>query len=389
MPPHGTDFLRLAYSNTMASQAYGGPTSLAYSRFASPGARKAQLATVPAAVSSTPATPSSTIATREQIASSNSDVVDPFTENGGAQLAAARGKALKEEVEKYAAKLSNTVSSAVTNTRQLLQLVREAVSKEDSAALKNVDELWDELELLFEATEGSKAALAQFLEKQRNNMALYHSSIVNETYRETQDQLDIERKKSNVQHNLILEQQQAYMDHKEQTSTKLKEIEVLEEKASRLTLANGHYKGELDDYKKKLQKEEAAKQEDFEKTADLQDEVEKLVASKKQLLAETEGLRKTIDELEEKNQANERRVTDKFVVELKEKSDLLEKQVSKTKEMNKTISNLQERENSGRTEMAKLKAENKQLNEKSANMAVEHSRAFQVRAQHYEQIQLH
>lgn len=363
----------------MAQQAYGGPTSLGFSRYASPIARKAQLAAVPATVSTTPTTPTKTIATREQIAAGHGDSIGPIAVNGGAQLAAAQGRALKEEIDRYGAKFSRTVSTAVANTRQLLELVREAVNKEDPSALKTIDDLWTELEQLFEAAKGSKAAMAHFLEKQKSNMTLYHAAVVNETYRETQEELNMQCKKTNLQHDLILGQQEVFQDYKAQTDAKLKEIDELHEKASRLTLANGHLKGELDGHVKLQQQAQSKKEEDLKKIAALKEEIGEFATSKKQLLAEIESLRKMVDELQWKSQTTERQLTDKFVAELKEKSDLFEKETAKSSHLDKSISTMHERENSNRVEMAKLKAENKQLIEKSANMAAEHSQAFLVR----------
>jgi hypothetical protein len=178
----------------MAPQAtYGGPTALGHSKYASPSMRRTQLASFPAAVSSTE---NNTIATKEQIAASHDDsVMEVAAQDADVDLAIAQGNALKEEVDKHAAQFSRTVSSAVTNTRQLLELIREAVQKDDPTALKPVDDLWEELELLFSAAQGTKEALPSFLEKQRNNMALYHASVINETYRDSQQELNMQHKK--------------------------------------------------------------------------------------------------------------------------------------------------------------------------------------------------
>jgi hypothetical protein len=187
-------FYLLVGSRAMALQAaYGGPTALGHSKYASPSMRRAQLAAFPATVSSTKNT---TIATKEQIAASHDEsAVDAAAQNLDAELAIAQGNALKEDVDKHAAQFCRTVSSAVTNTRQLLELIREAVHKDDPTALQPVDDLWQELELLFKAVQGTKEALPAFLEKQRNNMALYHASVMNETYRESQQELNIQHKK--------------------------------------------------------------------------------------------------------------------------------------------------------------------------------------------------
>jgi hypothetical protein len=360
-------------------QLYPGPTSLAYSRHASPVMRRALLATVPAAVSSTVAPPNSTIATREQIAASHDDpAVDAAAQNADAQLAIAQGNALKEEVNKHSAKVSHAVSSAVTNTRRLLELIREAVQKEDPSGLKKVDNLWTELEQLVAAANGAKDALPNFLEKQRNNMALYHGSVVNETYRESQEELNLQSKKINLQHSLILEHQQAFQDYKAQTASKLKEIEELQERVSRLTLEKGHFRGEIDKYAQLLEQEQATKAEELKKAEGLQKELETLTAMKVQLNSKVESLLQTIGELQDKIKTTEHQITERFTTELQEKSSLLSKEYAKTANLNTLISTLKVQENNAKQDLMKAKTETKAANEKYSCMATEHSQAFQV-----------
>jgi chromosome segregation ATPase len=364
----------------MAPQTYGGPTALAFSKYASPSRSRAPLSTVPAIVSSSTAPPDNTIATREQIAAShNGSAVDAATQNPDAQLAAAQGVALKEEVDKHAAKFSRTVSSAITNTRRLLELIREAVQKEDPSTLKTFDNLWAELEQLFAAAKNAKDALPNFLEKQRNNMALYHSSMMNETFRESQDELDLQHKKVSLQHGLILEHQQAFQDYKAQTASKLKEIEELQERVSRLTLEKGHFRGEIDKYAKMLELEQATRAEDLKKAQALQKELETIATSKKQLLLEVEGLEKTINELHEKVQVTKHEITARCTIELQAKSDMLEKESIKTASLNAMVNTLKEQESSAKQEMAKAKAEVKTVTEKYSRMVTEHSQTFSVR----------
>lgn len=176
------------------------------------------------------------IATKEQLA-----VMEPFGATPpAAELAVEQGAALKKEVEQHTAKFSRAVSSAVENTRQLLNLLREA-----TPGAKEVDHLWHELENLFEAASETKAALPEFMQKQRDNMSLYHSSMMNETIRETQQELNLQHKKVNTQHNLILEQQDAFQTYKAQTSAHLKDLEGLRERVSRLTLEKGNFRTEV------------------------------------------------------------------------------------------------------------------------------------------------
>lgn len=222
-------------------QSYAGPIALGNSRFASPLKKSASLAIMPAAVSSPMAAPvNSAIATKEQIATANNEcALDTDSKNADVQLAIARGNALKEEVDKHTTSFSRTVSGAVTTTRRLLELVRESLQKEKTADLTVIDALWAELEQVFAAAADAKAAMPSFLEKQRNNMSLYHASILNDTIRETQEELNLQHKKVNIQHNLILEHQDAFQDYKAQTAEKLDLLNDLQERVSRLTLEKG------------------------------------------------------------------------------------------------------------------------------------------------------
>jgi hypothetical protein len=363
----------------MAQQAYGGPASLAFSKHASPNMRQALLATVPPAVSSTVAPQTSTIATREQIAASHNETAsDAPIQNSDAQLAVAQGNALKDEVDKHAAKFSRTVSSAVTNTRRLLELIREAVQKEDPTGLKKVDDLWAELEQLFAAANGAKDALPSFLEKQRNNMALYHGSVINGTYRESQEELNLQNKKINLQHGLILEHQQAFQDYKTKTASKLKELEELQERVSRLTLEKGHFRGEIDKYAQLLHEEQATKAEDLKRAEGLQKELETLTAMKVKLHSKVESLNKTVSELEDKIQISEQQITERFITELQEKSNLLSKEYTKTANLNTLISTLKTQESNAKQDLMKAKVETKAANEKYSRMSTEHSQTFQV-----------
>ncbi|KAL5119576.1 hypothetical protein ACEQ8H_002422 [Pleosporales sp. CAS-2024a] len=356
--------------------AYGGPTALGYSKYASHGL--AQLPLFPAAVSSTkPALFDSTIATQEQIAATHDEsVADAPPNESDAQLAIDQGHALKKEVDQHTAQVSRALSSTSANTKRLLELLRETLSKDDPLALKPVDDLWNELEVLYQAAQDTKEALPAFLEKQRNNMALYHSSVLNETFRDSQAELNMQHKKVNIQHGLILEQQQAFQEYKAQTSSKLKDLEDLQERVSRLTLEKGNFRDEVDKYARLLQDEQATKTEDLKKVGVLQKELASLVASKKQLLAEVDGLQMTIGQLQDKMQVSEQHVTDRFTSALKEKTDLLAKEIAKSSALNTLINTLNGQESNAKMEVAKAKEENRLLNDKYSRIAAEHSTAF-------------
>lgn len=229
--------IRSQSTSVAMAPAYEGPKTLGFSKYASPSLRKAQLEVASAISTTAPSTPDTTIATKEQLA-----IMEAASEETppAAELAVEQGAVLRKEVEQHTAKFSRAVSSAIDNTRQLLSLLREA-----TPSAKEVDHLWQELEQLFEAAAEAKSALPEFMEKQRNNMSLYHSSMMNETIRETQQELNLQHKKISTQYNLILEQQDAFQNHKEQTVSKIKELESLQERISRLTLEKGNFRTEV------------------------------------------------------------------------------------------------------------------------------------------------
>jgi chromosome segregation ATPase len=183
----------------------------------------------------------------------------------------------------------------------------------------------------------------------------------------------------NLQHGLILEHQQAFQDYKAQTASKLKDLEDLQERVSRLTLEKGNFRGEIDKYAQLLEREQTIRVEDLKKAEALQKELESLVASKKQLLTEVAGLQKTISDLQEKMQGAAQGLTDRFTAELKEKTDLLAKETTKAASLNTLINNLKSQESNAKMEIAKVKAESKLMSDKYNRMAAEHSQAFSVR----------
>ncbi|OSS51785.1 hypothetical protein B5807_03350 [Epicoccum nigrum] len=228
---------------------------------------------------------STTIATKQQIAALDAaeDVKPP-----AAELAVEQAAKLEKDVEDHTAGFSKSVASAVEVTRELLRQLRDSTSSTEV-----VDSLWQELEQLFEPANAAKTALPQFMEKQRDNISLYHSSMMNQTICETQVELDLQHKKLRTQHNLLLEQQEAFQNYRSRTDPSLKELKNIQECVSRLTLEKGNFKTEVDKYKAMLEQEIASKAEDRKTTDALQKELETLITSKKQLEIENETLRKT------------------------------------------------------------------------------------------------
>lgn len=357
--------------NMASSQSYSGPTSLGYSRYASPQQKKASLFTSPKT--------DNAIATKEQITASSVNpcvALDTAEHNADAQLAIANGNALKDEVDKHGTIFSRTISSSVTSTRRLLELIRESAPDATNAT---VDKLWNELEELFAAANDAKATLPAFLEKQRNNMSLYHTSMMNETIRDTQDELNTQHKKVNIQHSLILEHQEAFQAYKKQRSGKLKELEDLRERVSRLTLEKGNLRDEIDRYVKLLEKERSTNACTLPKVLCLEKELETLVESKKQLLVEADTLRKALEDDHAKMAAVKQEITDRFTGELKSTADLLSKESQKTTALSSMINQFKGGESTARLEADKSKQENMALKSKYDYQAAEHAKAFAVR----------
>lgn len=174
---------------------YHGPSALLISKHAIENMNPSAVATKPYFLSALVARPENgAVGTPEQIASSDD-----------LQLAVAQNEALKKEVDTHAATFSQSVSSAVANTRNLLQLLRESieVKPDDETAkrqLKAVDGLGEELERLYKTAQEAKKALPEFLEKQGDNMRLYHNSALAETIAETHQEVALQHKKLSVQY---------------------------------------------------------------------------------------------------------------------------------------------------------------------------------------------
>lgn len=354
----------------MASPTYDGPKALGLSRYANAAQQHAQLAAASSFPVSAPSIPETAIATRQQIAALvHTHEATPPT----AELAIEQGTVLKKEVQDHTVSFSRAVSNAVVNTRQLLILLRES-----NPGSKAVDDLWQELEQLFEAVNKAKAALPDFMGKQRDNMSLYHSAMMNETIREAQEELNLQHRKVNTQHNLILEQQDAFKNYKAQTASKLKELEGLHERVSRLTLEKGNFRTEVDKYKQLLEMETVRKVKELATADAIQKELETFVASKKLLKSENETLRKTTTEILEQLKTTEDRVTERFEKELAAKAEELRKESTKMASLNTLISSLKSGESATKKELDKVKNENRLLSVKYTNQVSEHAAAFSV-----------
>jgi chromosome segregation ATPase len=162
-------------------------------------------------------------------------------------------------------------------------MLRDSIRKENPSSadvdLKAVDGMWTELERLLDAAQEAKTALPTFLEQQKDNMSLYHTSMVNEAFQETQDELNTQHKKVNLQHTLILEHQQAFQDYKADVEPKLNELNDLQERVSRLTLDKGLLRTELDKTQHQVEAMRADKDESAKKIGVVQKELDLVVCT--------------------------------------------------------------------------------------------------------------
>jgi hypothetical protein len=328
--------------------------------------------------------------------------------NPDAQLAIARNENLREQVQKHSTEFTRSVSSAVTNTRQLIDRLREALKKDGNpseADLKAVDALWDELERLFEVAKHTKIALPKFLEKQEENMRLYHRAMMNEMMQDTQQELNLQHKKVDIQyvhqpfpvlyectneltdiacrHSLILDHQRTFKEYKEQTESKLKDINELQERVSRLTLKGGLLKTELDNCQTLLKQANAT---NTEATSKLQNDLQAAEASKVKLERENGELRNAVTKLQVDLEATELQVAERYEQQLHQKDEALSKVAAEKEDLEKRNKGLQDSEvrarNYARKEFEQLKAETEIFREKYNNQAAEYSKLFSVSSEY-------
>lgn len=113
---------------------------------------------------------------------------------------------------------------------------------------------------------------------------------------------------------------------------------------------------------------------------DLKKEFDTLVASKKQVDADNETLRKTITDMLEQLKTTEQRVTNRFANELKTKAEQLQKETVKTTSLNTLVNTLKDSKSTVTKEIEKLKNENRLMSVKYSNQAAEHAATFTVRS---------
>ncbi|KAF2686923.1 hypothetical protein K458DRAFT_297360 [Lentithecium fluviatile CBS 122367] len=361
---------------------YPGALALLTSKFASPNHR-ARLAFLPAfqstaalkALDNTNGNNPS-VATKEQLAMD----VATSERNADAQLALAQNDNLKTEIEKHTAKVNITVSNSVAHTRKLLTLLRDSIRKENPASaeadLKTVEGLWSEMEKLADAAQEAKSALPTFLEKQKDNMSLYHTSSVNEAFQESQDELNILHKKVNLQHRLILDHQQAFEAYQADVEPKLKELTDLQERLPRLAVDKDVLRTELKKLQQKLESAQANKDQDAKKAEELQKELDQLISTKNDLAGECDTLRKTTTDLQEKVKAAEQKATDSYDKEIRRVTEQCDKESQKSAALDTLVKALRSGDTESKRTNEKLRIELNVLQEKYKNQGDEFSKLF-------------
>ncbi|ORY13140.1 hypothetical protein BCR34DRAFT_535926 [Clohesyomyces aquaticus] len=349
---------------------YQGPINLLGSKYAAGSVLRF-------AASPPSAQPDTAVATREQISASERamPVMAPSDDyNPGTQLAMVQSANLKEDVDKHSAFVDKSLSTTVFNIRQLLNLIRTSVTKDNKALeeeLKAVEELWSELEQLFRVAKEAKDAVPRFMDKQKENMSLYHSSCMKDAMNDSQQEVDIQLKKVNIQNTLILEQQQAFLDYKASTEKKLKNLGELQERCSRLTLERGLLTTERDTFKQQVEASCASSEEGLKVVEYLQAEVSKLQVSKQELVSDNDSLRKDVSDLQNQLESMKQKISDHFEKEVSRLNDLLSKESQKCVALDSLVRTLRSGDSGMKAELDKMKELQRNQQLKFTNQANE------------------
>lgn len=166
--------------------------------------------------------------------------------------------------------------------------------------------------------------------------------------------------------------------YKEQTDAKLRGLEALNERVSRLTLEKGNLRTEVDKYAKILEEERSVKEETLSKVSALKKEIETFKDSNKQLLAEIDTLQKRQDDRPDEAKRAKQEAEQRFAAELKSLNDELAEQTKKTTALQAIVEKLGESERTAELEAENAKKENKALGEKFDVQAAEHAKLLKV-----------
>jgi len=177
---------------------------------------------------------------------------------------------------------------------------------------------------------------------------------------------------------LILQHQEAFQNHKAQTESKLKDVESLKDRTSRLTLEKGNLRTELDECLQQLEQERSQIAKYALETESVQKEFDMLVGSNKQLNDEVNTLRKKLEDVHGKQDATEQEIADRFSARLKSSADSLAKETDKIDALNAMVFQLKEAGNTARLNIDKAEKENAALQAKYNIQSAEHGKAFTV-----------
>lgn len=353
---------------------YKGPMALANSRYASARASLATPVTAPAIPAFTFAFPPNVgkmITTKEQPAQAQATAGG----DAGAQLAVTQGNNLNEEVAQYSKHLTTKISGASRATRELLEILRDLVASHDLAALELFDKIWMEFVALTSATTDVQKAIPKLLEKQKDNMNLAHALKLNDVIKETEDEVNIQHNKVTIQNNLIREQQAAFDNFKDETSSKLKDMETLKERVSRLTLEKGIYRTEVDTLKQQLDQESLLKVNMRKECDTLHSKLKDLLDANKDLAMEREKLRRNIHDVQENAEEVEPKVTNGFGKDLK---DALSAEQLKSASLTVKVDTLTTKESAARVEVDRMKQELKAFDHKYNQLATQYAQISTV-----------
>ncbi|KAF9739069.1 hypothetical protein PMIN02_003092 [Paraphaeosphaeria minitans] len=329
------------------AQPYYGPIGMADSRYASPQRRK-QVEALLAADPELQArkTAENILALREQAADNHF-----LVQCAGAQL--------EQDVTQHMHAVDQTVSTVVAKAHQIVNLISDAIKHErpDTAALKVVENLRQEVNKLVETTRQMQGALPYFLEKQKEDSDLVAGAKYYQAHQDIQLELDQKEKKIKLDQELVNGQQHALKDVEVDSSVENAEQQ---EHISRLQMDLGLVRSEMETQKDELKKAKAAEEDAAKMREVLEEKLETLIVSKRTLSAENENIKG----LEAKLKAAEDKV--------KEAAEDYENQLQK--EQQKVASTLRQADEAYRREFDKVKAELKLQSDKYNNQSTAYAK---------------
>ncbi|KAL5392324.1 hypothetical protein DPSP01_000838 [Paraphaeosphaeria sporulosa] len=344
-------------------QPYYGPIGMVDSRYASPQRRKQ----VEALLAANP----------ELRAKKNAEDILVFCEqapnnavpdqSAGAQLVQAQTRALEQQITQHMHAVGQTVSTVAAKVRQIINLISDAINAEhpDTAALKVVENLRQEVNKLLGTTCQVQGALPYFLEKQKENSGLLTGDEIYEAHQDIRQELE-QKTKIKLSQELVYGQQQALKGVEVDASNKNAEQQV---PPSCLQMDLGLVRSEMDTRNDELKKAKAAEEDAANMRGVLE---EKLIHSKESLSAENENIRGNIKGLEAELQAAKdraREAAEDYQKQLLNLKGQLHKEQQKAVSVDNYLKTLRQADEGSRREVDKMKAELNLLSEKYNNQS--------------------